>query len=327
MSMPASLELIRPIASSDSRGAPVGIAVEVPAGRTLLVLHQGKVADARPPGSYVLGPEWVPRAQVVPASVGGQKILSEVTLYLLRTELITNCPWTSVIPYPSGPWRALLRCHAQGRITFQLTDPRVFFEGLFKELREVGQDQGMQSFKLAQPSRNGVSFATEHIGSMADGVIQNLAVTSTIEECSRTPPRNLGTGTMVSSLPADQQMRILAQLARDAPTLGITVTDYHLDRLSRPEPVPCAACGTVGKVTGKGTFHWNVSLFVVRYQGSKEGPFCKACALVSWLGSTALTVVAGWWGVIGLLVSPFLIMINLYHLLHILCRQRTDYHS
>jgi hypothetical protein len=72
----------------------------------------------------------------------------------------------------------------------------------------------------------------------------------------------------------------------------------------------CQSCGTVAP-TRSASLHQNVGMLVARRSTHWNGKLCKGCLQKKALAMTGTTLVAGWWGTISFIVTPFMILNNL----------------
>lgn len=71
----------------------------------------------------------------------------------------------------------------------------------------------------------------------------------------------------------------------------------------------CQACG-VGAETREVTFHQNVGVLIVRFTNTVSGHLCKSCIHRYFWSMTTVSLFFGWWGVISLLINPFILLLN-----------------
>jgi len=128
--------------------------------------------------------------------------------------------------------------------------------------------------------------------------------------------------TSIAQNPQAVQAELGRRVAQQLHPYGIHLLALSVDRVMPPTPMPCASCGTVQRPTAYANFFSNASLLVVRYSWDKRGHFCALCALKCFLGYTAVILVAGWWGLFGLLFSPILLGLNLVNICKVLLRYR-----
>jgi hypothetical protein len=181
----------------------------------------------------------------------------------------------------------------------------------------------MQSLLRAEP-RDRFScrrIAVTHLAAEANRFAAPMLVRalSVMEIKSRNTP-----GPMLQN-PEVAQGEIGTMIAPHLNADGVHLQFLTVDGVSARASVPCEACGTTARPTGQVTFSSNISLFVVRFMRSRKGCFCVLCALKYFFEHTGITLVAGWWGVIGCFISPILIGSNCVNLGKSLFRFRMPY--
>jgi hypothetical protein len=72
----------------------------------------------------------------------------------------------------------------------------------------------------------------------------------------------------------------------------------------------CQSCGRHAP-TRHVAFYQNIGLLIMRRSKSIEGDLCKACISKYFWEFTLITFLAGWWGVISFIVTPFFLINNL----------------
>jgi hypothetical protein len=73
--------------------------------------------------------------------------------------------------------------------------------------------------------------------------------------------------------------------------------------------VPCRLCGAEAP-TRYVVFYQNIGMVFLRVHRTVEGHLCKPCIHRSFWEFTAITLFLGWWGVISLVMTPFLLLNN-----------------
>jgi hypothetical protein len=71
----------------------------------------------------------------------------------------------------------------------------------------------------------------------------------------------------------------------------------------------CQCCG-IEAPTKKTAFYQNIGVLVMRFSQSIEGNLCKNCIHKNFWKMTLTTLFLGWWGMISLIVTPFLLLNN-----------------
>lgn len=73
----------------------------------------------------------------------------------------------------------------------------------------------------------------------------------------------------------------------------------------------CQNCGLPAE-TKYVEFYENVGLLVMRQHRSFKGNLCKSCIDYYFWNSTGKTMLLGWWGIISFIVTPFILLNNLF---------------
>jgi len=76
----------------------------------------------------------------------------------------------------------------------------------------------------------------------------------------------------------------------------------------------CQSCGREAQ-TKFVSFRQNIGVLVMRFTKSVEGNLCKDCSSKYFWSFTGTTLFLGWWGVISFIVTPFIILNNLFRFL------------
>lgn len=66
------------------------------------------------------------------------------------------------------------------------------------------------------------------------------------------------------------------------------------------------------------SFHQNIGMLIVRQYKSVQGLLCKDCVNKHFWGMTGTTLVGGWWGVTSFILTPFILVNNIYQYLRTL---------
>ena len=73
----------------------------------------------------------------------------------------------------------------------------------------------------------------------------------------------------------------------------------------------CQSCG-VAAPTKYVEFYQNIGALVMRFSSSVKGELCRACIQRHFLKLTGTTLALGWWGIISLVITPFILANNIY---------------
>ena len=86
-------------------------------------------------------------------------------------------------------------------------------------------------------------------------------------------------------------------------SVGVQCTVFDLNTVAEPDRNPRVGCGSRVAPTGYGNFHHTTSLVYLRFTAQKEGNFCAPCAWKISAGYNSVMLAAGWWGIIGRIVT------------------------
>jgi hypothetical protein len=79
----------------------------------------------------------------------------------------------------------------------------------------------------------------------------------------------------------------------------------------------CQSCG-VEAPTRQAAYYQNIGALVMRFSSSMSGQLCKSCHHRYFWQFTGVNMVAGWWGMISLVVNPCFIANNVVRYLMVL---------
>jgi hypothetical protein len=99
--------------------------------------------------------------------------------------------------------------------------------------------------------------------------------------------------------------------------VGLKLEGFSVEDMPAPERAPCRCCQSLTAPTAHAKFHRNISLFYVRYHTSEEGNYCLPCGFKTGFRDNAIMLICGWWGIIGAIVTPFLIIGNTYSMIRL----------
>ena len=101
-------------------------------------------------------------------------------------------------------------------------------------------------------------------------------------------------------------------------SVGLHCSAFDLDTVAPPRRTPCVVCKSATAPTGYALFQRNISLLYLRFTARQEGNFCVPCAWKTSAAYNGVMLVAGWWGLIGLVLTPVYFFSNLYYLTRVL---------
>jgi hypothetical protein len=91
------------------------------------------------------------------------------------------------------------------------------------------------------------------------------------------------------------------------------VTDGILSGVTAPSaPATAERCRYCGSTpTLSGTVYAVIGLAIIHRTRTTKSPFCRGCGIAAVRDRSAQTLVRGWWGITGVIVTPFVLLINL----------------
>ncbi len=85
----------------------------------------------------------------------------------------------------------------------------------------------------------------------------------------------------------------------------------------------CQACRRRGEVRSVSLYQ-NIGIIIIRLHKAIHAQLCRDCISKYFWEYSLITFFGGWWGIISFILTPFLLMINLYHYFASFGMQRID---
>lgn len=282
-------------------GLILGSRLSVPPGFAGVVVKDGKAWDTLPAGDHLLEPSLLPGlTQKVKSRFGaGQNADPAAPLpaavFLVPVGLPVPLPWRTQTILSKNPAYGLTYTTLEGRSTVQIADPARFCAAVF------GAGVSALSAGQASPNQVALGFLRGGVAARAAEAVQAMNVPPDQAVQAREPIRAASGQAAASWLSG----------------IGVQCTAFDLDSVAEPDRTPCAGCGSPAVPTGYGSFHRTISLLYVRFTAQKEGNFCVPCAWKISVSYNSVMLALGWWGVIGLVMTPVYFFQNLYSLTRI----------
>lgn len=303
------INLVEELWNSSIYGIPEGHLCEVYSGWCAVIVQEGNILYVLPPNTYLLTRDTFPLLPYLMPQPGMPPMLRG-TIYLIRTEDVTlfwEQPMVSKAHWTHGASLENIR----GRYSVRILNPPQFITAVYRRLYEAAVESGKTGlyqglFQSSQPTMDPTLAAASQLSAEANRFAAPLLAKaiSAMEIKLR-----YGKRTLTQDLETVQN-EIGTIIAPHLNAGGVQLQLLTIDGVSERASVPCEACGSDALPTGKVVFSSNISLFVVRFMRSNSGCFCTLCALKYFFQHTTITVFAGWWGVIGAILSPILIGSN-----------------
>ncbi len=278
-------------------GLLLGSRLDIPPGYAGVLVKDGKAFDILPPGSHVIDQATLPQLmqKMKPRSGASDIMPLPASVFLVQTALPRTLPWGARTILSQSAAYGLTYTTLEGKCAVQIADPARFCA--------VVLSTGGKA--LAQP---GVSPAQ-----VADYVLQaglSARAAEAVGKMKLAPEQALAAREAIRSA-------VGAQAAQWLYNIGVHCHSFDLETVAEPDLAPCAGCGSATVPTAYGKFLRNISLLYIRFTARKEGNFCVPCAWKISAGFNSVMLVCGWWGYVGLVLTPVYFFQNLYHLTRI----------
>ena len=280
-----------------ANGLTLGTHLTVPEGAAGVVVKEGRTLDVLPPGEHLLEPSLLPLTMQALKVKASASLAGPVPAALFLVQM--GVPWTTT-------WRcqALLSKNSAygmtyttlaGQAAVQVARPDLFCGAI---LAAGGSNLATGAATLPQVVD---SFLRGNLQASAAAAVLPLSV----------PPEQAAEAT--EAIRAAAGHAAASWLA----SVGLHCTAFDLDSVAPPQRTPCAVCKSAIVPTGYAFFRRNISLLYLRFTAKKEGNFCVPCALKTAAAFNGVMLVAGWWGLLGLILTPIYFFQNLYYLVRV----------
>ena len=285
-------------------GLALGSRLVIPEGVAGIVAKDGVALDTLPPGDYLL------EASLFPLTLQKLKLKPGMplpdgplpaALFLVQTGMPWVVSWRCSAILSKNPKHGLTYTTLEGRATVQVSDPARFCGTV---LAAGGAALGTGG---ATPASVMAQFLQSNLQKLAAAAVEGLAIppelAPTATEAIRTAVGHSAAGWLHS--------------------VGLYCPAFDLDTVAPPRKTPCIVCGSATAPTGYALFQRNISLLYLRFTARREGNFCVPCAWKTSAAYNGVMLVAGWWGLIGLVLTPIYFFSNLYYLSRVLGSAKT----
>ena len=279
-------------------GLRLGSRLIIPEGAAGVVAKDGRTLDVLPPRDYFLEAPLFPLTlqalKVKPGMVPDGPL--PAALFLVQTRTPWTVPWRSQAILSKNPTHGLTYTTLSGRATVQVSDPARFCGAI---LTAGGAALGTGEATTAQVTQQ---FLQSNLGLLASSSVQGLNI----------PPEQAAAATEAIRTAAGQAS------AGWLASVGLHCTAFDLDTVAPARRSACVICKSPTAPTGYALFQRVISLVYIRFTARKEGNFCVPCAWKTSAAFNGVMLVAGWWGLIGLVLTPVYFFSNLYYLSRVL---------
>jgi hypothetical protein len=296
-------ELAYLLASTSANGLTIGSTFTVPEGYAGLVVANNQPFDAIGPGNYTLDaaalPQLAQKFQLRPGEAPQKRV--DFTIFLLN---VTNSilQWRARPLVTKNAQHGITFCDLEGRCGVKVLNPALFFSGLQSAWGRVLK--GQSAAARAQ-------FASAPIGQQAQ-----LFVARVISSASANAMASIGAAPDQIASQSDSIKQAVASTAAAALSqIGLECTGFEVSNTPQVRRAPCAKCGSTTAPTAYGFYRRTISLLYIRFGAHQEGNYCVPCAAKVWGAYCGVMLVCGWWGIIGLVLTPVYICQNTYYFL------------
>ena len=280
-------------------GLRLGSRLVIPEGTAGVVAKDGKTLDVLPPGDYFLEaplfPLMLQKLKIKPGMAVPDGPLP-AALFLVRTGTPWVVPWRTSAILSKNPASGLTYTTLSGRATVQVSDPVRFCGAI---LTAGGAALGSGQATTAQVTEQ---FLKTNLQTVAAAAVLPLNLppeaAADATEAIRTATGHVAAGWLQS--------------------VGLHCPAFDLDTVAPPRRTPCVVCKSPAAPTGYALFQRTISLVYLRFTARQEGNFCVPCAWKTSAAYNGVMLVAGWWGIIGLILTPVYFFSNLYYLIRVL---------
>lgn len=270
-----------------------GSRLTVPEGCAGVVVFGNRTYDVLPPGEYSLDAATLPLLlqKVRPKASADPSLPLPATVFLVAMTLPVNLSWEGLALLSKSAAYGLTYTRLAGRVGVQVQDPARFCTALLAASGKAGLPPDAPLGQVA------AYFLRANVQEQALKAVAAMNL----------PPEQAPHAREAIRTAAGQAA------ARWLSGAGIYCGAFDLDTVTEPDRAPCAGCGSAQVPTGYGDFRRNISLLYLRFTAKKEGNFCVPCALKVSAAYNGVMLVCGWWGIIGLVLTPVYFCQNVYY--------------
>ncbi len=268
-----------------------GSRLTIPEGCAGVVVAGNRTYDVLPPGEYTLDAASLPLLLQKLRPKPGAAPSLPATVFLVAMTLPVTLGWEGLALLSKSQAYGLTYTRLAGRAGVQVQDPARFCAALLAASGKAGLPPDAPLGQVAD------YFLRTNVQQQAVGAVAAMNL----------PPEQAPHAREAIRGAAGQAA------ARWLSGAGVYCGAFDLDTATEPDRAPCAGCGSAQVPTGYGDFHRNISLLYLRFTAKKEGNFCVPCALKVSAAYNSMMLVCGWWGIIGLVLTPVYFCQNVYY--------------
>lgn len=278
----------------------LGATVSVPDGMGVMLLFGTEPLDLLGPGRHVIDTATTPLlAQRLQYSAGAlAHALPQTTAVMLPNPGPVTIAWKAtarINTFQAG----LMGCKISCRAALKITDPRRLYAALLS---------GWPVMLGQMPPEEAAALREAPIGQAAQTwITRALAqiVSAALPSVPFTTPDRLDPSAKVSAAAG----QTAAQWLWGA---GLELAGLTVDPIDALGFVECDSCGASDKPSQFGAYRRTISVLVMRFTKERKGHFCTSCAAKISAEYNLVMLVCGWWGYIGIVMTPVFLINNCY---------------
>jgi len=318
--------VISPIDSSFGPGIVPGSAITVAAGTAVVFAHKGAAMDVLTEGVHSVDSSTLPElAKRVNMQTFGARAPIDAAGYVVSLEPVT-VDWDSGVMISMNRQYGLTFSTIAGRATFQVSNPAAFVTSMLREASELGKVKGdkmaqlFPTFLKGKATKYSTQFAQKNLPNLGETLAEvwtEILVYQAVQKLKINP----------SELQESKDALYQASGQAIAGWMyqhGATLAGFSVDKIGDVRRAACVQCKSETAPTAYAIFRRNISLFYVRFNTQREGNFCVPCALKASALDNCVMLVAGWWGIIGLVLSPCYFVLNIVNFIGVLTAKKAS---
>lgn len=303
-----------------------GLSITVKPGTAVVFAHKGRPTDVWQEGSYTIDAASLPEASKrVKIQAFGPKSKLQLDAYIVDLSP-QDVAWESGVTISKDRKNGVTHSAIAGRAGFQVVDPAAFVMSMLAESVELAKLTGdkmaqmFPTFLKGKSTKYSAQFAKQNVGSVAETIVKAWCEILVYQQVSALRPDPANFEASKDSIYKSSGAAIEGWLAKH----GCKLVVYSVDTLQAVQRDPCQSCGSETAPTGYAIFRRNISLFYVRFDSSVEGNYCVPCACkVSFL-TNCVMLIAGWWGIVGIILTPVYLVLNVANLVGVIIAKKVS---
>lgn len=279
----------------------VGSSIVIPDGYGGLVIAKEKICGILPTGSFTIDAAGLPELGRILRLKPGESPRKPQPISVVLVRYTTfDLRWSARPLITNNVAHGMTYCELSGTASICVNNPVAFYQELLASISKIGKQITPETRKMVNEMT-----LDQQAHLVIDGMIADSA--GAVLAQSKIAPQELGAafGQIHQSIITEMATRLLS--------LQATCYALNVDNIPEAKRAPCARCGSPTALTHFGIFRRNLSLLYIRYGTKREGNFCVRCALIQSTLYNSAMLVCGWWGYIGIILTPIYFIQNIFN--------------